>query len=342
MSRLVYYSLSLPRSHLRPDLLWQLEASVRSLRTYNSTVPVLLFVYGDLPPELAARLAGYGVSIHPQGSYEERLARLAPRGWAALSLYPLLHKFLNFPEIALFAPQQVLFVDCDTLFFDDVDRLFARYAGEHLYAREEPTCRRSHYGYDPEYLDEDELSRLAWSEGGCALPPFNLGVVLLNHGLSSHLAQLGPVLVSYAWRLAVWMALHPAQGKAASYGEGEAIRFLRENLDRLAVHEDLQRALPYPSANRWILDQVALWLTLGHLPGLRCGDFSPRDVLQNGELLSRRMEECDWLLCHYYSQNMERLDAWIRAYLARSPTVPKGADPWPPRSRAASRPSPPR
>jgi hypothetical protein len=319
MSRLVYYSLALPQSHPRPDLVWQIEASVRSLRAYNRTVPVFLFAYGDLPPELAARLTGYGVTIHPQGSYEERLARLAPRGWEALSRYPLLHKFLNFPEIGRLAPRQVLFLDCDTLFFDDVDRLFARYADADLYAREEPTCRRSHYGYDPEYLDEDLLSRLASSQGVSTPPPFNLGVVLINNGLSSRLAQLGSVLVSYAWRLAVWMALYPPQGKAASYGEGEAIRFLRESLGRLAGPEDVRQALPYPSGNRWILDQVALWLTLGHLPGLRYGDFSTGDVLQNGELLSRRMEECDWALCHYFSQNMERVDGWIRDYLARAP-----------------------
>jgi hypothetical protein len=311
MKRLVYYSLAASKSNPRPDLTRQIELSVRSLRAYNGSVPVMVFTYGDVPSELAPALEPYGVTFCHMGSYQAKLARLAPHGWQVLSQYPVLHKFLNFSEIAALDPEQVLFLDCDTLFFEDVDRLFAHYSQADCYAREEPTCSRSHYGYDPTYVDEDALTRLGEREGVSIAPPFNLGVVSLNNGLWHKLARLDSVLLSYAWRFAVWMAVNPAQGAAASYGEGQGIAYLREYFDQLAGEDDLQRALPYPSANRWILEQVALWLTLGHVPGLTYGDYSARDVLQNGEILSRDPRECDWVLCHYFSQNTERLNNWL-------------------------------
>ena len=90
----------------------------------------------------------------------------------------------------------------------------------------------------------------------------------------------------------------------ATFAAAVAVWFLRDRLSGLG-REDLDRALPYPSANRWILDQVALWLTLGHIPGLTYGDFSPRDVLQNGEFQYRKLEQSGWVLCHYYTQNMD-------------------------------------
>ncbi|MGH2751699.1 MAG: hypothetical protein ACRDK3_12625 [Actinomycetota bacterium] len=312
-SRLVYYSIALPETAPRPDLLWQLEASLRSLRTYNTTTPVALFVHGEMPSAVGAIASRYNAVVHIQEPYEARLARLCPHGWRVLSRYPLLHKFLNFGELRTLPrpPRQVLFLDCDTLFFGDVDRLFARYENHDCVAREEASCRRSHLGYDPEYLDEGALDALARAEGIRSVPPFNLGVVLFNGECWWHLADLEEALVSYAWRFAVWMACNPAAGLSASYGEGSGIELLRNGLVAL-TSEDVAQALPYPSANRWILDEFALWLTLGNLPGLRTGDFWIGDVLQNGEFSARDRQAPDAILCHYFTQNMARIDAWMQ------------------------------
>jgi hypothetical protein len=310
VTRLVYYSVVHSPSAPRSDLFDQLLGSVRSLRRYNRSVPVVVFVHGDAPAGLARALATHGVQLVAQEPYEARLARLCPSGWPVLRHYPLLHKFLNFVEIASIGPRQALFLDCDTLFFADVDRLFDAYDGAHCYAREEPTCRRSHYGYDPSYLDEDALSRVAWSQGVRPPPPFNLGVVLFNHGIWDTLAALDQTVVSYAWRLLVWLALHPSGDRAARYGEGDAVRLLRPQLHHLAPTGELQAALPYPSANEWILDQVALWLALAHVPDLIYGDFAAQHVVQNGEFLARAAPEPEWVLCHYFSQNTGRLQQW--------------------------------
>ena len=54
--------------------------------------------------------------------------------------------------------------------------------------------------------------------------------------------------------------------------------------------------LPFPSSNLWILDQVSLWLTLGHVPGLTHGFLSRDHVLQGGE----HNEEGRRTVVHHY------------------------------------------
>lgn len=41
--------------------------------------------------------------------------------------------------------------------------------------------------------------------------------------------------------------------------------------------------LPLPSSNPWLLEQVALWLTLGKIPGLTHSGFCREHVRQGGE-----------------------------------------------------------
>ena len=316
MDQLVFYSLLLPADQPRPDLLRQLLTSVQSLRQYGARMPVVVFAYGDTAPVIEPLLAPYDVRVLPQGSYEERLARSCPNGWSFLAQYPLLHKFLNFRAIAGMQPSQALFLDCDTIFFDDVSRLFTRYSEAHCYAREEPTCSRSHYGYDRAYLDETALAVLSSALGISPLPPFNLGAVLFNHGIWSALADLEPTLIDYAWRLLLWLAMNPSERRAGTYGQITPTQAMRQQPGDLAAWAAASAPLPFPSANEWILDEVALWLTLGHLPGLLYRDFSPHHVVQNGELLDHPVPRPEWVLCHYFSQNMSRVEQWLRASIA--------------------------
>lgn len=312
MSQLVYYSLFMPSWESRTDLLQQLLSSVQTLREYNRTVPAVLFIHGDPPAELASALAPYDIRIFLQGAYEARLAQLCPSGWQVLAHYPVLHKFLNFAEISTLSPRQVLYLDCDTLFFDDVSRLFHHYEDADCYAREEPTCRRSHYGYDCQYIDEEALARLAMLQGVRPLPPFNLGVVLFNHEIWNTLAGLDRTLVSYVWRLLIWLALNSSETRTILYGESTVVRLLRQQFEGGVALKDARDALLFPSANEWILEQVAFWLTLGQVSDLTYADFNSKHVLQNGELLSQSNRQPDWILCHYFSQNMSRVENWLR------------------------------
>lgn len=317
MDRLVYYSLSLSTSDARPDLLRQLLTSVDSLRRYNRHIAVAVFTYNGADTLIRPLLAPYDVAVIPQGSYEQRLASTCPDGWPFLAQYPLLHKFLNFEAIAAMQPRQALFLDCDTLFFSDVERLFETYNDAHCYAREEPTCARSHYGYEPEYLDETALRALTSALGIHSLPPFNLGIVLFNHGIWRLLADLEPALITYAWRLLLWLAANPPnEWRERTYGEIPPARAMREQPDALKAWAAANPPLPFPSANEWILDELSLWLALGHLDGLRYGDFSRHHAVQNGELLSYPAAQPEWVVCHYFSQNMGRVEQWLRAPVA--------------------------
>ncbi len=279
MDRLVHYSLALPPDEPRPDLIRQFGISLGTLREHNPSIPTALFVYGGMGAELAALCREHDVLVHQQGPYAERLAALCPAGWPALAGYPLLHKFLNFRELARTGARQILFCDCDTVFFDDVERLFDRYGDADVVAREEVHSGRSIHGVDRTFIDEPLLARIAAADGAAVVPPFNLGVVLFNHGVWRELARLDALIVDSAWRLTAG-------------------------------------ALPFPSTNWWILDEVALWLALGHVPRVRTADFAPGDVAQNGEFARTDPRAAGWILCHYYSQNMHRIEAWLAGELA--------------------------
>lgn len=315
MAQLVYYSLALRQDEPRPDLVWQFEASVASLRSHNRDIAVALFHYGALPPELASVCRVHRVMVQDQGPYSDRLAALCPVGWPALARYPLLHKFLNFRELVAVGATQILYCDCDTIFIRDVAALFDRYAEPDLVAREEVHTSRSRYGADRSFVDESLLALLARSEGTSPIAPFNLGVVLFNNGIWRRLAPLEAAFVDYAWRFVTWMSQHPATGASAGYGE---FKGAADAID-LVTPEELARALPFPSCNRWILDEASLWLTLGHVPGITQADFHPSDVAQNGEFASADPSLAGWILCHYYSQNMGRIGAWLRAEPALTP-----------------------
>ncbi len=307
MKRICCYSLSIPDGG-RPDLLTQLVTSIDSLRAYNKDVIVILFAYGNIPPNLTHSLQLLDVRIWSLPPYSTRIAQTCPNGWQFVSQYPLLHKFLNFTEISSLKPDQVLLLDCDTYFQGDVARLFDKHATADLVAREEVGSRRSHHGYDPGMVDEDKLANIAHAAGIAPAPPFNLGVVLLNNGLWEKLAGLQSLHVNYAWRFMTWMAANPSPD--SEYGEGLAVEQLRQHWSSISPSDQFM-ALPYPSANRWILDEVTLWMTMGHLPNTSYEDFQQTEVIQNGEFKEKKLDPT-WVVCHYFSQNMELISTWLR------------------------------
>ena len=79
--------------------------------------------------------------------------------------------------------------------------LFERYAGPDVVAREEVYSGRSIHGADCAFIDEPLLERLAGHLGRAVVPPFNLGVVLYNHGVVARLAGIMATFLDDAWRL---------------------------------------------------------------------------------------------------------------------------------------------
>jgi hypothetical protein len=271
--KIVTYSLYVDGPQRHTDYHEQLIYSVKSLRRYNQSVAVHAFLYGEYSATFIAGLADHAVEVHPMGGYEEAIRRSYPGPCRALAAYPVLHKWLNFSALEHLTPDQILQSDCDTVFFDDVEILFRTYTERDFYAREEPASRASHYGYDPNYLDEDALHAVTQSEGAIAIHPCNIGVCILNHGLWREIAGRTGNFLSYAFRFAAGIArdshrqdlLWPAMANALAHD--------------LAERPEVAQ-LSYPSSNVWILDQLALWLTLGQIPKLTCGFLSPDHVVQ--------------------------------------------------------------
>ncbi|HEU4836958.1 MAG TPA: hypothetical protein VFS90_21170 [Pyrinomonadaceae bacterium] len=274
--RIVTYSLSRVGPAQITDYHEQLLSSVKSLRTYNSVVPVHVFLYGEHPDRFITELEREAATVHSMGSYLDAIRRHRPRAFRTLVRYPVLHKWMNFHKLAPLGPSQVLQIDCDTFFFDDVEILFERYSDCHFYGREEPMSKASPYGYDPNYLDEDKLFALARRERAQPMKPCNIGVSVLNHGLWSEVAKRAEMFLAYVFRFIACLGRDPQT-------VGRLWPELAEVVMLDLIEQPDVEDLPFPSSNVWIIEQVALWLTLGHIPGLTHGHLSRDHVLQGGE-----------------------------------------------------------
>lgn len=273
--RVVAYALALPAPDGSFDAVWRLAGSVSTLRARNRAVPVVVFVFGDVPAELTTLCAVHDVAVHQLEPFRSRLAGLHPTAWPVFVGANLLARLLVCAELAELAPAQVLLCDQHTIVDGDVDALFDRCRSADLVAREERHCDRSAHGVDRRLLDQPLLARLAAQEGLPVVAPFDPAVVLLNHDLWRRFAGLQHRLVDYAWRLAVGATLRP--GPAAPPTPEIDLAAMR------ATDDDVVRALPYPSADESLLVEIAWWLTLGHLDGLRTADFGTDDVVLDDE-----------------------------------------------------------
>lgn len=290
--RLVCYSLA--HSTDAPHM-GQMLRSIASLRRYNATVPVRVFAYGELPEQAGIWLDSHHVEVWQMGAYAGRL-RQHSRHAEPLSTYPVLPKYLSLAELAGAEVSQLLWLDCDTFFFDDVDKLFQRYQVAEWYGREEPfTVLSAHF--DPGYLDPAALAALVESEGLRAVPTLNTGALLLNYGLQARIAPLLGSMLDYVSRFQMWLS------DPRNYS-GE-LPFTAPGPDHGLL------PLPFPSSNVWIADEVAFWLALGRLPRLTSGVFAWQDFLQGQEFLATERKDTPAIACHYYTVNEDQFCDWL-------------------------------
>jgi len=261
------------------------------LRRYNRDIRVHLFLFNGATPAFLDEAASHDICVQYLGDYREFLHRLYVRG-DALALCPTFHKFLTL-EHASFDAARMLYIDCDTYFFGDVERLFDTYSQADWYAREEPFSRRSQYGYDPSHIDEDELSNLARRVGSQTFVPFNSGVCLLDDRAREAFAQVRITFLDLAWRLLSGQRVPDSPDNEFDARIAEALRTLSAT--------DRARALRYPSSNTWIIEQIALWLALGHVPHLSQDFLSPDDIAQGAEFDEALTRERPVVLAHYFS-----------------------------------------
>ena len=271
MSNLVYYSLVSNPPHNE-----QWIQSVRSLRRYNPDIPIYLFYYDRLDPAVQQEAVRQRVTLRDQGSYAASFAEYGNRRHA-FQHYKTLHKFRYGWQLP--RAEQVLYLDCDTFFFGDVENLFAKYRHGHFFAREEVMTRTSHYGYNRDWVDEEMLDRIAAEQGVQRVTPCNTGVCVMNYNIWVNLTDLYETFLDFTWRLLVG-------------GHDPLIAPHVTEADRIT-------ALSYPSSSLWISEEIAFWLTLGKIEGLLHGSLARSDVIQGGEMDDSWSDQM--LLAHYWS-----------------------------------------
>jgi hypothetical protein len=292
----VFYSLAFAGSQTAPV---QLARSLNSLRIVSPDQPVFVFLFGESPRGFVEALRQLNADVRPLGDYRAYIARVEPDHAELFALDPRLHRWLVLEEPELKACARLLYIDSDTFFFEPASNLFERYRDADLYAREEPLCRRSIHGYNPSYLDEEKISELRVRERLGPVPPFNTGVCLFTRELADAITANLPHYFDYLYRFLSWFQLHPVPVAGAVTSSTQMIyeRHLRSAAGQ---------ALPYPSQNRWIVDEIALWLALGRFSNLRFADFAPSDVWQGAEFEQMSTESPLPQLCHYYGKNTDR------------------------------------
>lgn len=288
----VFYSLAFGGSNVAPV---QLARSLQSLRQFNPDMPVFVFLFGEPPPGFVEVLRKFNAEVRPLGDHRAYIARTQPDRAELFALDPKLHRWLILEEPELKACTRLLYIDSDTFFFAPASNLFDRYRDADLYAREEPLCRRSIHGYNRSYVDEEAIADLRVREGLSTVPPFNTGVCLFTREMADAITMIVPRYFDYLFRFLSWFHLHPLPAEATGTNPTQIEdRFLRPAAGQ---------ALPYPSQNRWIVDQIALWLALGQFTKLRYGDFAPTDVWQGAEFQQMSAARPFSILCHYFGGN---------------------------------------
>ena len=288
--RLVYYSLA-NRPEDSREQQWMI--SIRSLRQFNKHVAVVLFLFHGASKELLEEAERQRVSVIFLGEYRDFLLRRYAHG-DVVSLLPTFHKFLVLEHDALHGASQILYLDCDTFLFGDVEQLFAACTEASLYAREEPNSQRSISGGNPSHIDEEMLAAIVAAEGLRAVAPFNTGVCLMNHGVWHEIETINVTELDYAWRLLCGCEM--GRGQRANDDE-DLQRAVRRSWNEIDRH----RCLPYPSSNLWIIEQIALWLALGRLPNLTTGLLTRHLVAQGDEFIAMMHAGCPPVLAHYFT-----------------------------------------
>jgi hypothetical protein len=290
IKHLVYYSLAISPFGSREA---QWIQSIRSLRRYNSEIPVQLFLFNGAPPAILREAQRQRVEVFELGDYAQYLAGLFVHG-PLLAQYPTFHKFLVLRHSAARSANHILYLDCDTFFFEDVETLFGRYGSFDWCAREEPTSRASHTPSNHFHLDEECFESVTRAAGLHYVYPCNTGFCLMNRYTWERLDNLRTVYLDLAWRLLV------ARQLAIKQPSGWESEIYAATMPWI-TDSDRSRALPFPSQNHWIIEEIALWFTLAHIPNLSQVLLHRDDVAQGSECVEALRTGRAFVAAHYFS-----------------------------------------
>jgi FkbM family methyltransferase len=282
--------------------------SVRSLRRMSPQIPVHVHVFSQrLTAGDQEQLERLDVTVRHCGSYRNALQEIAGDQAADLLRgYPAMAKWLALQWMPTAPNARILSLDNDTYILKDLAGLFETYGHANLCAREEPFSRASSLGCWTAHLDEDALDGLFRDEGFTRVPPFNTGVVIMDSSVVNRITERLGTALQYLWRFNLWMCRHPMEN------DSRDVQAMRD-ADVSGVFPSAA-ALRYPSENRWIKEQLSMWLTIGAM-GERVDLVSPHHVAQGDEYKAIDRAGGHPHVIHYYSSNANDFTSrWLPAF----------------------------
>ena len=253
---IIFYSYKVsPHDHINDHEMKRFEHSISSLREFNNEIPVYLFC--DDPSLIPSHfVTDYSVKVKP---FE--------KGFDHNHLF--IHRWCNLKYFEK-RSHNILYVDSDVIFYDDVQYIFDTYCTCQVYGREEMGFR-----HDPntgggrnirEQLDMVDVG--IFDLGGTApMYKFCMGVLLLNDNIH--------------------------QGIVASLND------MIDLMDKVTTNQIFS-----PIPNRRILDEYVMWVILSRI-GAIAGMFAVQDVTQ-GWIEEKHQEYFNPVICHYTTKQEQQ------------------------------------
>ena len=258
MDNIVYYSTKMNKyAHVNEHEIKRLEHSIRSLREFNNEIPVYLFC--DDP------------SFIPSYFTTDLSVRVEPFVDQIKHGMLFIYRWFNLKYFEDIEEANILYVDSDTIFYDDVEYLFYHYSYAEVFGREEFGFR-----HDPNIgggrnirkaLDRvDECIEEAGGHGH--VYKYCMGVMLFNRGVHRDIIERLGELIELMFKL--------KDGK-----------------------------IPYPVPNPRIVDEYAMWVILSRI-GVFGELFGVQDVTQ-GYVEQKHQEFFNPVVLHYTTKGEQQL-----------------------------------
>lgn len=217
---------------LNPRVLFELRRSINSVRRHAPAMPIYALIAGEPSADDRKYLDSVGVNVIP--------TRIE-RGTSPI--------FLKWRALMQLPPQaEWLYLDTDTLIFDDLKRLFDLSGPQDFLARFEIGCGHDETTYPflvnamllaKSHVDHWMYQRIAERLGSRFVPIFNNGVMMFRNGFAQRLGKY--------WD------------------------------DFLRLERSFRRKrLPYPCWNPHILDELVSPLVFGTMDGFTWGELPPQ------------------------------------------------------------------
>ena len=259
-SNIVFYSYKKNKhDHINDHELKRFDHSIRSLREFNDEIPVYLFCDDPafIPPYFRLN---YNVNVLP---FVDEFDHTMLSAWS-------IHRWYN---LRYFKDQScnILYLDSDTIFYDNVQYIFDTYSRYDVYGREEFGFR-----HDPNTgggknirkqlkAVDDAIIDLG---GKTEVNKYCCGVILLNNNI--HI---------------------------------KIIDKLDELTELMNIFKNGAQLMPIPNSR--IVDQYAVWIIMSRLSVL-CGMFGIQDVTQ-GYIEEKHKEFFNPVILHYTTKGEQKL-----------------------------------